>query len=272
MGFSINTTYLPRIHSYEDAARLYAQVEPIRGSGCNAGIIPMGERNKPHMRWETSTDANNQTIYHAVLYRTRCVSFYPDNTFSINTDYASQSTAAFIDAVIEYSASVFLTGNHLWFCKRNRTGDEPRYHMAQGLEYDMSTNNVVLSKPIARRVADRDANRAINKGIKACGFWDFLKLIVANYQLPITTKHYRAPYSHPTDNENDWIDYAEWAIDKGTDMQYGVKKSNGSWGWETTLPTYDKVRKIILSQYANKTKLIPFVPTTYQQLKTCSEA
>jgi len=92
MGFSISTKYLRTIPDYAAAAAVYDNITPIRGSN---NLRPLGKRSAQHMRIEKEGD-----VYHAVLYRGRCVSYFPDGVIALDScGYSTVSTASFIHAV-----------------------------------------------------------------------------------------------------------------------------------------------------------------------------
>jgi hypothetical protein len=88
---------------YEGALYKFNNVAPIKGNGKNAGIRPLGMRNKSQFQilmWQDGSVACR-------LYKTDVVVFNKDDTISINcTGYNTQTTARFISEVLGVSARV----------------------------------------------------------------------------------------------------------------------------------------------------------------------
>lgn len=106
MGFGISTRSLRHLPDYAAAKAMYEGITPIRGNSSN--IRPLGNRRDQHMRIEE--DAG---VYHAVLYRTRCVSYYSDGMVGLYSGgHMSNSTAAFMHAVSPFHVNK--EGGRLW--------------------------------------------------------------------------------------------------------------------------------------------------------------
>lgn len=104
MGFSVNVRGIRSIADYAAAQERYADIKPIRGSH---DTRPLGKRQAQHMRIEKDGD-----VYHAALYRSRCVSYYPDGVIALSSGgYSTISTAVFIDAVSPFGA---VNAQQLW--------------------------------------------------------------------------------------------------------------------------------------------------------------
>ena len=85
-----------RLRTYEQAKEWHDKTEPFRGKGVNAGIKPLGHRNRP--QFSIRMDGDNVVCR---LYKTDVVTYHPDNTISIKDDgYTSQTTANFIDDLL----------------------------------------------------------------------------------------------------------------------------------------------------------------------------
>lgn len=90
------------LRTYEEAKNWHDKTEPIRGRGVNAGVRPLGHRNKPHfqiaMRGEDVV---------CICYKTEVVTFHPDNTITVQDGgYISQTTANFINDVLWCGARI----------------------------------------------------------------------------------------------------------------------------------------------------------------------
>ena len=102
------------LFSYEDAVKWYADTKPIRGSGRNAGLKPLGHRDRTH--FQILMDSDKQVKCR--LYDTDVVTFRPDGTVFVTPDrYNTQTTANFISDVLnvwcgvqDHSAVVRLGG------------------------------------------------------------------------------------------------------------------------------------------------------------------
>ena len=90
------------LSTYEEAKRRYDSVEPISGNGRNAGIRPLGRRNKPHFE----IVMRDQDVA-CVCYNTDVITFHPDNTITIRDGgYTTQTTANFIKDVLRIGAGI----------------------------------------------------------------------------------------------------------------------------------------------------------------------
>jgi len=91
-----------RIMRYEEALHRLQNTKPIAGKGVNAGIIPLGHRNRTHFQIRMRQDESIACR----LYRTDVVVFDKDGTITIDPNgYSTISTANFISEVLRVSAS-----------------------------------------------------------------------------------------------------------------------------------------------------------------------
>jgi len=93
-----------RIQRYEEALHKLQNTKPIAGKGVNAGVIPLGHRNKIvnqiRMRQDESIACR--------LWRTDVVVFDKDGTITIDPNvYSTISTANFISEVLGVSAKQY---------------------------------------------------------------------------------------------------------------------------------------------------------------------
>jgi hypothetical protein len=103
------------IQSYAEAVKWHDNTPPIRGSGRNAGLRPLGHRNRMHFQILMDDEKNVRCR----LYDTDVVVFRPDDTVFVTTDrYNTQTTANFISDVLrvpcgvhDHSVVVRLSGN-----------------------------------------------------------------------------------------------------------------------------------------------------------------
>jgi len=93
---------ITRLYSYAKALQWYKDTPPIRGDGRNAGLRPLGHRNKMQFQLRMQGDA-----VECVCYDTPVVTFHPDGIIAIKDGgYVSQTTAHFIRDVLGLGASV----------------------------------------------------------------------------------------------------------------------------------------------------------------------
>jgi hypothetical protein len=92
-----------RLYSYKEASDWYESTQPIRGSGRNAGLKPLGHRNRTHFQILKGTDDEIKCR----LYDTDVVTFFPDGRIFIkDATYITQTTANFISDVLGVRAAV----------------------------------------------------------------------------------------------------------------------------------------------------------------------
>ena len=92
-----------RLTNYAQAKEWYEAVEPIRGKGSNAGVKPLGHRNRPHFQILKGADDEIK----CKLYQTDVVTFFPDGRIFIkDARYITQTTANFIQDVLGIRAAV----------------------------------------------------------------------------------------------------------------------------------------------------------------------
>lgn len=93
-----------RIMRYEEALHRLQNTKPIAGKGVNAGIIPLGHRNKPVYQLRMRQDESIACR----LYRTDVVVFDKDGTITIDpAGYSTVSTANFIGEVLGVNATQY---------------------------------------------------------------------------------------------------------------------------------------------------------------------
>lgn len=93
-----------RIMRYEEALHRLTKTKPIAGKGVNAGIIPLGHRNRTHFQIRMRQDESIACR----LYRTDVVVFDKDGTITIDpAGYSTVSTAAFISEVLGVNATQY---------------------------------------------------------------------------------------------------------------------------------------------------------------------
>jgi hypothetical protein len=100
---SYRNSGISRLTNYAQAKEWYEAVEPIRGKGSNAGVKPLGHRNRPHFQILKGADDEIKCR----LYQTDVVTFFPDGRIFIkDATYITQTTANFIQDVLGIRAAV----------------------------------------------------------------------------------------------------------------------------------------------------------------------
>ena len=94
---------ISHLRSYADALEWFNNVTPIKGSGRNAGIKPLGHRNRT---WFQILKLSDDSIA-CRCYNSDLVTFHPDGVVTVKTDsWNSQTTANFISDVLGLHAGV----------------------------------------------------------------------------------------------------------------------------------------------------------------------
>jgi hypothetical protein len=94
---------IQRLRDYKQAMEWYEATPPIKGTGRNGGLKPLGHRNRTHFQILKGTDNEIKCR----LYDTDVVTFYPDDTIKIiNDKYTTQTTANFIEDVLGIFSAV----------------------------------------------------------------------------------------------------------------------------------------------------------------------
>lgn len=99
MGFSISTKHLPVLRTYAEALYRYENAEPVRGGDLR---LLGNNRNSTHMTISKRDDGGIE----CVLYRTPCITYYPDRIMLNQGSWTTKSTAAFIHAVAPVRCSM----------------------------------------------------------------------------------------------------------------------------------------------------------------------
>jgi hypothetical protein len=94
---------IQRLRDYKQAMEWYEATPPIKGTGRNGGLKPLGHRNRTHFQILKGTEGEIKCR----LYDTDVVTFYPDDTIKIiNDKYTTQTTANFIEDVLGIFSAV----------------------------------------------------------------------------------------------------------------------------------------------------------------------
>jgi hypothetical protein len=149
------------IRSYDEAKAHYESVEPIRGSGRNAGVRPLGYRRKPQFQIVAG-----EARIHCKLYRHHVVTFHDHGAITFDASYKSDTTAKFIGDVLNVMCSVRDNKLVLWL-------GENVYNVA-GLELRNENGYLVPTRCVGDvvHVIDRKAMSEVRKDVK-----DFKKFL-----------------------------------------------------------------------------------------------
>jgi hypothetical protein len=158
------------LQTYADALETYNNVEPIRGSGRNAGLKPLGHRNR--IQFQLLKGSDNEIKCR--LYDTDVVVFYPDGTIKItDATYTTQTTANFIEDVLgirgrvsDHDIVLSIHGNHYrlaggMILKRNEEGRLQVLQVAKA--YTHTVDRKVMKK---LRASVKDFMSYLNGSIK----------------------------------------------------------------------------------------------------------
>lgn len=94
---------LPRVHEYSHALRLLNTIKPIKGSGCNAGMIPLGARNSVNS-YSVRAGKTDGTDVEFVLYQTPVITFKQDGRILVSMGlWNTNTTREFISSILRVS-------------------------------------------------------------------------------------------------------------------------------------------------------------------------
>jgi hypothetical protein len=148
-----------RLYDYKAALEWYDHTPPIRGKGVNAGLRPLGHRNKMHFQIHKLSDDSIACR----CWKTDVVTFHPDGVVSIKSDaWVSQTTAHFIRDVLGLGASV--SDNDIVI----PIGDG-RYRLKDGLKIKRGDSGkwmVTVSAPHEVYHIDRKKMNALRKQVE----------------------------------------------------------------------------------------------------------
>ena len=119
---SYSSKNIQPINNYKDAEERYNSIKPIRGNADD--IRPLGTRRYKHIRIEKHNGFGGsegvQTIYCVVLYDTRILTFYPDNTKLLhNGGWGTGTTQGVLNEVLPYGLSITTPRNMRLQISRN---------------------------------------------------------------------------------------------------------------------------------------------------------
>jgi hypothetical protein len=102
MGYGISGRGITRLRNYEQALEWYNNTPPIKGNGVNAGMRPLGDRNKPTMQIiKGEHDDGEFNEIKCRLYQTDVIIFYPNGSIIVDVrGHHTVSTATFVSHVL----------------------------------------------------------------------------------------------------------------------------------------------------------------------------
>jgi hypothetical protein len=158
------------ISDYKQAEERYNTIKPLRGN--NDDIRPLGTRRYKHIRIEKHNGLGGsegvQTIYCVVLYNTRILTFYPDNTKLLTQgNWSTNTTKGVLNEVLPRGLSITTPRNMRLQISRN--GHAGTYKLpADGLKLDENWLPVNSEQEATYRI-----NRKKNKEVMG-QYTDFL--------------------------------------------------------------------------------------------------
>jgi hypothetical protein len=156
------------LRTYGMAKELYDSIKPIRGRADD--VRPLDDRRRTHEVIRKVHVRHEETglmveAYACRLHLTDVVTFFPDESITINTDgWNTMSTMQFINWVSPVRVSVG-RGN-TWLID-----NQGKYHPFHNTIRVDAYNSVINPKPFMRKVVDRQRSAEIRKAIKP--FTDF---------------------------------------------------------------------------------------------------
>lgn len=94
---------LPRVHEYAHALRLLNTIEPIKGSGRNAGMIPLGARNNVSS-YSVRAGKTDKTDVEFLLYTTPVITYKADGRILVKMErWGTNTTREFIGSILNVS-------------------------------------------------------------------------------------------------------------------------------------------------------------------------
>jgi len=119
--FSSNGYYdLPRITSFTHAVAMEQLIQPIRGSGRNAGIKPLGSRSRTHIQILNYTKEVAIRLYRTDILRYReCPETGADQIGIFFGEYDTQTTVAVMNRVLPPELSIQIFDGKVWLKYRS---------------------------------------------------------------------------------------------------------------------------------------------------------
>ena len=106
---------LPRLSSYAYAALAEREIQPIRGNGRNAGIKPLGSRNRTSIQILRYSEEVTVKMYETEILRyRRCPETGADKIGIFFGGYDTQATVAVMNRVLPHGLSIQIFDSKVW--------------------------------------------------------------------------------------------------------------------------------------------------------------
>lgn len=106
---------LPRLSSYAYAVTTEREIQPIRGSGRNAGIKPLGNRNRTSIKILRYSEEVTVEMYETEILRyRRCPETGADQIGIFFGGYDGQATVAVMNRVLPHGLSIQIFDSKTW--------------------------------------------------------------------------------------------------------------------------------------------------------------
>lgn len=232
-----------RLFNYDEALRWYKDTPPIKGKGRNAGLRPLGHRNKMQFQIRMQGDA-----VECVCYDTPVVTFHPDGVIAIKDGgYISQTTVHFIRDVLGLGASV--ADNDIVI---RINGDYHRLKTGMKLkEGELGTYEVLEVAPHEVYHIDRKLMKELRKPVEAyrtylCGMIKLREGVFEREELVTELPHVNGNWSlelHP------WREDVAPVQERMNQFLQTVSQEDQDGNW------YRASLQLIWSGYAHRSKL-----------------
>ena len=256
-------TDIPRLSSYEEALTYFNDIKPIAGKGVNAGVRPLcntsngRKKTQYYIREKRHPAAASKQAIECVLYDTPVVTFIEDGTIYIDMSYPSNTTHAFVSAILSrYHAHCSYRDGKTWLHCRGKDWWLPHgygvtfnvVHIGSALGF-----NLVI-EPVRPRLMDRYVvNRSKAKEVyaKYAAFTSHCvavsKLVDPKqcYDRGNISQHFDQPLLQTAEPNKEWSPIINNVLSQAV-----VYKNDYDWANSRSRNTYTltpkKVRQVIL--------------------------
>lgn len=179
--YKLGARGMPVMHKHEHFREWYAKVKPIRGTE----IRPISHQRNKHKQVVQLYMGDGNYAYAAKLYDTECVTYYPDDTFSVNTDgFHSTTTKDFITSYTPPGVYCVLMKNVTWLCgpalgdKKYPLSKKPiKFHYTKSPQSPGGWIEPVEPVVVTRNMVNRSTAKQIRNRIKP--FMDWTRAMLA---------------------------------------------------------------------------------------------
>lgn len=240
-GHCSTMRYLPVVREYGHALRLLKTTKPIGGSGCNAGMVPLGARCDVGT-YSVRAGKTDETDVEFVLYKTPVITYKADGRILIFMDkWGTSTTREFIGTIL--FANCYATkGKTVLMLGEEKsiippTGlvlrcapQEPGSKAPPVLAFDADTKPVIYGYAI---------NRAQNNNVRR-RYSEFIKYFKASINLRKTEISTSYGYGSPVVDEAIEYTIGEAADVLGTTLDSGAIRLSNKWDtlYQKPVPSY----------------------------------